>query len=85
MPDLRIAHTFDLINDLILNDSCPLKISTSIVENCGYLVNLQGEIGINKFKCIFIRAPKIKNSDEYFLIYKNILVTSFHPELTNDI
>ena len=28
-PDLSTAHTFDLINDLILKDSCPLKISTS--------------------------------------------------------
>jgi len=49
-----------------------------------------------KFPAVFIRAPKFANIDSsvkilsslnaepIYLEYKNILLTSFHPELTND-
>jgi pyridoxal 5'-phosphate synthase pdxT subunit len=49
-----------------------------------------------KFHAVFIRAPKFTNVDSsvkilstlngepIYLEYKNILLTSFHPELTND-
>jgi 5'-phosphate synthase pdxT subunit len=49
-----------------------------------------------KFPAVFIRAPKFKhlnssievmaslNNEPIFLKYKNIILTSFHPELTNN-
>jgi 5'-phosphate synthase pdxT subunit len=48
------------------------------------------------FKAVFIRAPQFSNIDEtievlgtlrekpVFLGYKNVMITSFHPELTDD-
>lgn len=55
------------------------------------------ELGITPFKAIFIRAPAIVEMDDdvttlarledgtpVAAIQKNILVTAFHPELTND-
>lgn len=54
------------------------------------------ELGIDNFECVFIRAPIITNIGENVRVIhtisknivaaceKNIFVTSFHPELTND-
>ncbi len=54
------------------------------------------DLEISDFKGIFIRAPKIidigkninvlakKNQTPVFIQKKNIMITTFHPELTND-
>ncbi len=72
------------------------------IDSFEEFINLDGEMigesGIykNKFKAVFIRAPKIKkigksvkvlsrlNGNVIFAREENILVSTFHPELTED-
>jgi len=61
-----------------------------------FIQNITLDYNNTTFPAVFIRAPKFKNLDNsievlaslndkpIFLKYKNIILTSFHPELTDD-
>jgi len=50
--------------DIIDNELMAQKISISVVENCGYLVNLKGQEGINEFENEYIATNNLASEKD---------------------